>query len=66
MRRSTQSPRNLTRIGSRVLRGVVRKRFEEKTSEMEERAARGWLTERSSSQRWGKGEKRRQLGGSEV
>jgi hypothetical protein len=40
-------------MGSRVLRGVVLKRFEEKTSEMDERAARGWLTERSSSQRWG-------------
>lgn len=39
------------RMGSRTERGVVRNRFEEKTSEREERAAKGWSTESSSSAR---------------
>lgn len=51
------------RIGSRVESGVVRKRFEEKTSEIDERAARGWLTESNSSHRCREGRENKDEGG---
>lgn len=48
-------------MGSRTDKGVMRKRLLEKTSEMDDRAARGWPTERSSSARCWRGR-----GGGEV
>ena len=49
LRRSTQSPTNLMRIGSSVVSGVVRNRLLEKTSDIDESAARGCCTDSSKS-----------------
>ena len=49
LRRSTQSPTNLMRIGSSVVSGVVRNRLLEKTSEMDDSAASGCCTASSKS-----------------